>query len=220
MKGPDTTVFVLNRSLKFRMEISRVLAAAGYQARLFESAEAFLAVPTAETPGCLLLDISLPGISGLELQRSLLGSPYARPMVFLTRKGDVQVSVNAMKAGAIDFLTTPIDDARLVSAIEAAIRLDVVQRTDRALRHLILERLNQLTKRERQVMEQVTCGRLNKQIASDMGIGEKTVKVHRRRIMSKLMVRSVPELVRLVAKVGIAKVAPRLEAMNLTWQAA
>jgi FixJ family two-component response regulator len=215
-----STVFVLNSSWEFRTELSRVLTAAGYQARLFESAEGFLAAPDAGTPGCVLLDIALPGISGLELQRSLLGSPYARPMVFLTGEGDIQISVNAMKAGAIDFLTKPIDHTRLFCALEAGIRLDVAQRGERAIRNVIRERLKQLTKRERQVMEQVTGGRLNKQIASDLGIGEKTVKVHRGRVMSKMMVRSVPELVQLAAKAGIAKATPRLEAMNLTWQQA
>jgi FixJ family two-component response regulator len=215
-----SSVFVLNSSCEFRMELLRVLTAAGYQARLFESAEEFLATADAETPGCVLLDIFLPGISGLELQRSLLGSPYTRPMVFLSGEGDIQISVNAMKAGAIDFLTKPIDHARLFCALEAGIRLDVAQRGERAIRNLIRARHKQLTMRERQVMEQVTHGRLNKQIASDLGIGEKTVKVHRSRVMSKMMVRSVPELVQLATKAGIAKAPPRLEAMNLTWQQA
>jgi FixJ family two-component response regulator len=204
MKDAASTVFVLNRSWEFRMELSRVLTAAGYQVRLFESAEGFLAAPDVETPGCVLLDICLPGISGLELQRSLLGSPHARPMVFLTGKGDIQISVNAMKAGAIDFLTNPVDSQRLFAAIEEALRRDGAQRVDRALRHTIELRFKQLTRREREVLTHIVRGSLNKQIAWEFGCGVKTIKVHRGRVMQKMGVSCVPELIRMAGRVGIA----------------
>ena len=144
------------------------------------------------------------GLSGLDLQRLFVEMPCARPIVFISGRSDIQTSVNAMKAGAVDFLTKPIDDVRLVAAVEQALRRDAEQRRDRAMRNMIQHRLKELTRRERQVMEHVIRGRLNKQIAVDLGIGEKTVKVHRARVMPKMGVRSVAELVQLVARVGVA----------------
>ncbi len=139
----------------------------------------------------------------MELQRALDGSPNARPIVFLTGMGDIPTSVQAMKAGAVDFLTKPIDAKRLFAAIEQALRLNAEQRLERTIRNTIEQHLQTLTPRERQVMAQVIRGRLNKQIAADLGTGEKTIKVHRARVMSKMHVRSVPELVQLAARVGI-----------------
>ncbi len=201
------TVFIVDDTREVRGGLSRVLGAAGYQVRSFESAECYLEDLDAQdcaSAGCLLLDICMPGMSGLDLQRALNGSVCSRPIVFLTGHGDLQQGVDAMKAGAVDFLTKPIDSARLVAAVDEAIRLDAAEREERALRDLIRKRLATLTFRERQVMEQVTRGKLNKQIAVLLGIGEKTVKVHRARVMSKMIVDSVPELVRLAARVGIA----------------
>lgn len=133
----------------------------------------------------------------------LASSQVARPIVFLTGVGDVQTSVHAMKDGAIDFLTKPVDDLKLFEAVELALRRDLEQRRERSIRTTIQHRLEVLTPRERQVMAQVIRGRLNKQIAADLGTGEKTVKVHRARVMSKMMVRSVAELVQLGARVGV-----------------
>ena len=200
MDGAARTVFIVDDTRQVRMALSRLLAAAGYRVRTFESAERFLREQDAEAPGCLLLDVCLPGLSGLDLQRLLVEMPCARPIVFLSGRSDIQTSVHAMKAGAVDFLTKPIDDERLVAAVEQALRRDAEQRRDHAIRNMIQQRIKELTPREREVMEHVIRGRLNKQIAVDLGIHEKTVKVHRSRVMPKMGVRSVAELVQLAAR--------------------
>jgi FixJ family two-component response regulator len=215
------TVFIVDDAPEVRRGLSRVLGAAGYQVRPFESAECFLEVLDAgdrDSPGCLLLDIFMSGMSGLDLQRALADSGRSRPIVFLTGYGNIEMGVHAMKAGAVDFLTKPIDSVRLIAAVDEAMRLDAAERDERALRNLIRKRLATLTFREREVMEQVTRGKLNKQIAVQLGIGEKTVKVHRARVMSKMTVRSVPELVQLAARVGIANDMPLTEAWVLPAQ--
>jgi RNA polymerase sigma factor (sigma-70 family) len=219
MNGKVRTVFVVDDAQEVRKALSRVLSAAGYQVCLFESAERFLAEQDTETPGCLLLDICMPGLSGLELQHALMGSPRARPIVFLTGRGDIQSSVSAMKEGAVDFLTKPIDDEQLFAAVDAALGRDEEQRLDGAIRRMINKRLETLTPRERQVMAYVVRGRLNKQIAAELGTGEKTVKVHRARMMSKMVARSVAELVQLGARVGV-EIQPSLcvGAASLNWK--
>ena len=199
----DGCVFIVDDAREIRAALTCMLEVANYQVRAFESAERFLAEQDCEVPGCLLLDIGLPGMSGIDLQRALVGSRDARPIIFLTGQGDIKSSVQAMKLGAVDFLTKPVDEARLFAAVDQAIRLDVVARRDRAICEFIQQRLQVLTRRERQVMEFVIRGHLNKQIAAELGIGEKTVKIHRYRVMSKIGVRSVAELVLLVARVGI-----------------
>jgi FixJ family two-component response regulator len=203
MNGPASTVFLVDGHSEFRTALSHLLVATGYSVRLFESAKCFLDDVDAATPGCLLLDVDLPGLSGLELQRALIGSPCAHPIIFLSGTCDIHTSVQAMKAGAIDFLTNPIDAERLIPAIEQALRHDAKLRRERETGELIHQRLKKLTSRERQVMERVIRGQLNKQIAADLGTGEKTVKVHRGRMMAKMSVRSVPDLVRLGAHVGL-----------------
>ncbi len=204
MSDGTRTVFVVDDAREVRTALSRVLGAAGYEVRAFESAERFLEDQDGEVPGCLLLDICMPGMSGLDVQRALAGTKRGRPIVFLTGHGDIQTSVHAMKVGAVDFLTKPIDTTRLFAAVEQALKVDEASRRERGICKAIEQRLETLTPRERQVMEQVISGRLNKQIAAQLGIGEKTVKVHRARVMSKMEVRSVAELVQLAAKVGIA----------------
>lgn len=205
MNAEARTVFVVDDTREVRVALSRILSAAGYQVRSFESAERFLEEQDCETPGCLLLDICMPRMSGLDVQRSLADSADSRPIVFLTGHGDIQSSVQAMKIGAVDFLTKPVDHARLFAAVDQALQRDFVARNERAIRSVIEKRLEALTPRERQVMDQVTRGRLNKQIAADLGIGEKTVKVHRARVMSKMDVRSVAELVQLASRVGMVQ---------------
>jgi len=212
------TVFIVDDAREVRSGLSRVLGGAGYQARAFESAERFLEdldAQDCDSPACLLLDICMPGMSGLDLQRALVDSAQSHPIVFLTGYGDIEKGVHAMKAGAVDFLTKPIDSARLIAAVDEALRLDAAERDERALLNLIRKRLATLTFRERQVMEQVTRGKLNKHIAVQLGIGEKTVKVHRARVMSKMIVDSVPELVQLAARVGIANEIPATGAWAL-----
>jgi FixJ family two-component response regulator len=199
--------------LEIRVSLSRLLAAAGYEVHSFDSAEGFLAAHEAATPGCLLLDVSMPGMSGLALQDALAESEYGYPIVFLTGRGDVQASVRAMRAGAVDYLTKPIDGTRLFAAVDRALRLDAAERGAAAIRRAIELRVESLTRRERQVMEHVVCGRLNKQIAADLGTGEKTVKVHRGRVMAKMGARSVAELVQLGARVGVA-MAPFLRKLG------
>ena len=197
------TVFVIHGVPEDRDALSRRLASAGYRVCTFRSAERFLEEQDAVTPGCLLVDVALPGMSGLDLQRALIRSQFLRPVIFFTDKGDVQSSVRAMKAGAVDFLTKASDDARIFAAVDQALRVDREARRTRAVNKLIDQRIEALTPRERQVMEQVVFGRLNKQIAAELGTGEKTVKVHRARVMSKMGARSVAELVYLAARVGI-----------------
>jgi RNA polymerase sigma factor (sigma-70 family) len=203
VNGVEKTVFIVEDALAVRAALTRMLHAAGYRVRSFKSAEDFLDEQNDAEPGCVLLDVFLPGLSGIELQRELARSLLPRPIVFLTGNGDIKTGVAAMKEGAVDFLTKPIDNVRLFAAVEQALQRDQEQRAQFEIRRVIHHRLETLTPRERQVMAQVVRGRLNKQIAADLGTGEKTVKVHRARVMAKMAVRSVPELVQLGARVGM-----------------
>jgi FixJ family two-component response regulator len=200
----EPTVFLVDDSREVRIALTRLLSAAGYAVRAFDSAESFLEEQDAKSPGCLLLDLCLPGLSGVQLQHALAKSACSRPIIFLTGMGDIQISVKAMKEGAVDFLTKPIDNRQLFAAVEQALQRDAVQRREEAIHNLIHRRFDTLTPREREVMVQVIRGRLNKQIAADLGTGEKTVKVHRARVMAKMEARSVAELVQLAERVGIS----------------
>jgi FixJ family two-component response regulator len=204
MNNESGTVFVIDDDPAVCRSLSRLLAAAGYRVRAFASAEGFLAERDSEALGCLVLDVCLPGLDGMELQRSLLDSACPRPIVFLTGRSDIQTSVTAMKAGAVDFLTKPIDGERLIAAVDRALRCDEERRQEYAIRSAIQRRFDKLTSREKQVMDRIIRGRLNKVIAAELGIGEKTVKVHRARLMEKMGVRSVAELVPLAARIGVA----------------
>jgi RNA polymerase sigma factor (sigma-70 family) len=219
MHAAAPTVFIVEDAPEVRKSLSRVLGAAGYQVRSFESAEQFLAEHHGDAQGCLLLDICMPGQSGLELQHALVASQHALPIVFLTGIGDIRMSVAAMKDGAVDFLTKPIDNLRLFAAVEQALRRDQEHRAQAEIRRLIHRRLETLTPREREVMTRVIRGRLNKQIAAELGTGEKTIKVHRARMMSKMLARSVPELVQLGARVGV-EIEPALGVgtSDLSWR--
>jgi FixJ family two-component response regulator len=218
MPHSPPTVFIVDDAPQVRAALSRLLSAADYHVRSFDSAEQFLEEHDLHAPGCLLLDYFMPGLSGLELQRALIGLQCARPIVFLTGAGDVQVSVNAMKGGAVDFLTKPIDPGLLFAAVEQALHRDTTQRRMGDIRCFIQRRFDTLTARERQVLAEVVRGRLNKQIAADLGTGEKTVKVHRARVMSKMEVRSIAQLVQLAGRVGIS-IQPDLDqrGANLHW---
>jgi FixJ family two-component response regulator len=219
MSGTSGTVFIVDDAQEVRISLSRLLKLAGYGVQAFESAEIYLQAQRADAHGCLLLDICLPGLSGIELQYRLLDSPCARPIVFLTGRGDIQTSVAAMKAGAVDFLTKPIESERLLAAVNQALKRDAELRRERELQGAIEARTGRLTPRERQVMAGIVRGRLNKQIASDLGAGEKTIKVHRGRVMTKMGVRSLPELVWLASRVKVAIEPVLKDATTLSWMA-
>jgi FixJ family two-component response regulator len=197
------TVFVVDDAEEARAGLARLLGAAGYQVRAFESVERFFKEHDSEAPGCLLLENCMPGMSGLDAQRLLNRSEFRRPIIFLTGHGDVQTSVQAMKQGAVDFLTKPIDEVRLLAAVNQALQLDLAARHQRAICRNIEQRLSTLTPRQREIMEQIIRGRTNKRIALDLGIVEKTVKIHRARVMSKMDARTVPGLVHLAIRVGV-----------------
>jgi FixJ family two-component response regulator len=203
LKMESSTVFVIDQVAAVRQATSDLLAAEGYRVLKFESAEGFLAEQKPELPGCLLVDVCLPGLNGLQLQYALKSRPCPRPIVFLADRCDVQTSVSAMKAGAVDFLMKPTEAKILLAAIHRAVWCDADQRSRFALRTTIQQRFDALTPRERQVMKHVIGGKLNKQIAADLGTGEQNVKMHRARVMSKMRARSVPELVQLGTLVGV-----------------
>ena len=178
--------------------LGRLLRSAGFAVRTFPSPQVFLNEHDATAPGCVVLDLSMPGLDGLQIQQALGRLGDGCPIVFITGHGDIASSVTAMKAGAVDFLTKPFDASRLLEAVRTAVAKDRAAREVRAERSSIGVRMAALTPREREVMAQVCAGRLNKQIAADLGIAEKTVKVHRARVMKKMAAGSVAELVQLV----------------------
>jgi len=182
--------------------LGRLLQSAGYAVRTFSSSQDFLAHYSGGTPGCIVVDLAMPGLNGLELQRALSEKADARPVVFISGQGSVPESVQAMKAGAVDFLTKPVDDRKLIGAVNAAIERDRVAREAQAGRSAVAARLATLTPREREVLERVVAGKLNKQIAAELGTAEKTVKVHRACMMRKMQVGSLAELVRLWTVMG------------------
>jgi FixJ family two-component response regulator len=208
MSTHKAMVFIVDDDDDVRAAIARLLSTAHYGTRTFDSAHDFLANHNPEPPGCIILDVAMPGLTGLQLQQFLATSDTPRPIIFLTGVGDVPTSVRAMKAGAVNFLTKPVDDTELFAAIEEAIRVDQVERRFRQRKQIIEKRLAKLTPRERQVLEHVVSGQLNKQIAADLGTVEKTIKVHRSRVMHKMGARSVAELVQLATCVGIVASPP------------
>lgn len=197
------TVFLVDDDPRIVKALTRVLQIQGFAVRPYTLPQQFLAEHDAAIPGCALLDVSLPGLDGLELQETLTAAGTTRPVVFITGQGDIPTSVRAMKAGAVDFLTKPVDTADLLAAIRRAEELDARARQLRTERASIEERLATLTPREREVMGHVVVGRLNKQIAFDLGTVEKTIKFHRGAIMRKMGARSALELVRMVEKAGV-----------------
>ena len=199
------TIFLVDDDAGVLKALARLLQARGYEVRSFTSPQTFLANHDASVPGCAILDVSMPDLDGLALQQALTAGGSRRPVIFLTGKGDIPTSVRAMRAGAIDFLTKPVDDCDLLQAIARAEKEDSEIRSANASLNSINARLAMLTPREREVMTHVIAGRLNKQIAGDLGTVEKTVKVHRGRVMNKLGVRSVADLVRLAEKAGITR---------------
>ena len=204
MPAPSPTVFVVDDYAPVRRSIVRLLHAAGFVVVAFASAEEFLAQYDPQTLGCLVLDVAMPTLNGLELQHVLAQTGSLLPIIFLTGTADIPKSVQAMKHGASDFLTKPVNDEDLLSAVRVAFEKNRSVRQQQTELSEILARLATLTPREREVLEYVVTGKLNKQIAGDLGTVEQTVKVHRARVMQKMRVRSVAELVRLTQRCGIS----------------
>src|SRR5437667_3359660 len=200
---PSPTVFVVDDDAAIRKAVSRLLRSAGIAVAVFESPTEFLAQYDPNTPGCLVLDLAMPGFNGLQLQTALGEKGSSLPIIFLTGHGDVSKSVQAMKGGAFDFLTKPVNAKNLLPAIRAAIERDAVSRGEQAELSEIHARLDTLTPREREVLQHVVAGKLNKQIASDLGVTEATIKMHRARVMTKMKVQGVADLVRLAEVCGI-----------------
>src|SRR5437763_7774949 len=200
---PSPTVFVVDDYAPVRRSISRLLQAAGFAVAAFASADEFLAQFDPQTMGCLVLDVAMPTLNGLELQHILEKTGSLLPIIFLTGHGDIPKTVQAMKHGASDFLTKPVNDEELLAAVRMAIEKNRALRQEQAQLFEIQARLATLTPREREVLEYVVAGKLNKQIAGNLGTVEQTVKVHRAHVMEKMRVQSVAELVRLTQRCGI-----------------
>ena len=203
MGTTDFSVFLIDDDPGVLKALTRLLQTAGYKTKAFSSSEAFLDEHDPSVPGCAVLDLTMPGLDGLEVQQKLAGKAAGRPIVFLTGHGNVPVSVRAMRAGAVDFLLMPVNRDDVLEAVGRAAALDKVTRRADEERRAIYALLEKLTPREREVLMHVIAGRLNKQIAADLGTVEKTIKVHRSRMMAKMGVRTVAALVRLTQKVSL-----------------
>jgi FixJ family two-component response regulator len=204
MSEPEPTVFLVDDDGPVLRALARLLGAAGYAVRPYQSPEAFLAEHDGAVPGCAVLDLSMPGIDGLAIQAALAAGPVFRPVIFLTGAGDIPTSVRAMKAGAVDFLTKPVDRDALFAAVGQAIAADREARRAQGGLAATRARVASLTPREREVLALVVAGRLNKQIAHALGTSVKTVKVHRGRMMAKMGVHTVADLVRAAGAAAIA----------------
>ena len=193
----DPSVLIIDDDPDFSDSVGRLLQSVGLRTEQFSSVHDFLNADLADGPTCLVLDIRMPGRSGLELQRELAAANRQLPIIFITAHGDIPMTVQAMKAGAIEFLTKPFRDQDLLDAIEAGLARDSARRKNEKNLIVLRERFETLSPRERAIMIQVTAGRLNKQIAGELGISESTVKVHRTNLMRKMQARSLPELSRM-----------------------
>jgi FixJ family two-component response regulator len=199
-------VFVVDDDPSVRRAIKRLVESVGLRVELFGSAQEFLGSERPDSPNCLVLDIRLPGMSGLDFQRELADAGIHIPIIFITAHGDIPMTVRAMKAGAVEFLTKPFRDQDLLDAIQQGLERDRTRRAQEAEVAILRERLDSLTPGERKVLPLVVSGRPNKQIAAEIGTSEATVKVHRSQLMRKMAADSLPELVRMSEKIGIALV--------------
>jgi FixJ family two-component response regulator len=202
MPGVMPIVFVVDDDVSVRESLEPLIRTAGWQPETFASAQEFLSQPRRPVPCCLVLDVTLPGLSGLELQKQL-AERMDMPIIFITGHGDIRMSVQAMKGGAVEFLTKPFQDDILLDAIRAAIERSRVALRDEAQLLVLRDCYASLTPRERQVMERVVAGLLNKQVGSELGISEITVKAHRGQMMRKMKADSLPDLVRMAARLGL-----------------
>ncbi|MDQ2695037.1 MAG: response regulator [Pseudomonadota bacterium] len=203
MSDPLPTVFLVDDEPSVLRALDRLLRSAGLNVAAFASPQAFLDGHDPQARGCLVLDVAMPGLDGLALHRALGARDSPLPVIFLTGHGDIPMSVRALKQGAVDFLCKPVHDDDLLRAVHEAIEQDRLGRQARREEADIRRRLATLTPREREVLERVIAGRLNKQIAAELGTVEKTIKVHRAHVMEKMQVRSVAELVQLAARAGV-----------------
>src|ERR687892_2015048 len=204
MSEEQPTVFVIDDDPSVREALAGLLRSVGLESRSFGSTREFLQSERPDGPGCLVLDVRLPERSGLDFQRELAESGIALPIVFITGHGDIPMSVRAIKAGAIEFLTKPFHDQELLDAIQLGIERDRARRRDAVAAAGLHERFGSLTPREREIMALVVRGRLNKQIAADLNVSEITVKVHRGQVMRKMGAKSLAELVRMADRLGVS----------------
>jgi len=199
----DATVFVVDDDAPMRESLKNLIRSVGLRAELFASAQEFLRSKRPDVPSCLVLDGRLPGPSGLDLQRRAAEAGVEIPIIFITGHGDIPMSVRAMKAGAVEFLTKPYRDQDLLDAIQQALERDRKAREQRTAMEELRTRFSSLTPREREVMARVVAGLLNKQIGAELGTSETTVKIHRHQVMEKMGAGSLPELVRMADRLGI-----------------
>jgi FixJ family two-component response regulator len=208
MGNADPSVLLIDDDPEFRDSVARLLRTVGLHTREFSSVPDFLKADPPEGPTCLVLDVRMPGGSGLELQRDLAAANRQVPIIFITAHADVPMTVQAMKGGAIEFLTKPFRDQDLLDAVEAGLARDRARRESERALAALRERFDTLSSRERDIMLHVVAGRLNKQIAHDIGIAESTVKVHRTNLMRKMKARSLPELSRMADTLNVRRPQP------------
>jgi FixJ family two-component response regulator len=203
MKETDAVVFVVDDDGPMRESLKNLIRSVGLRVELYSSAQEFLESNRPDMPSCLVLDVRLPGLSGLELQKRTIEAGIEIPIIFITGYGDIPMTVNAMKAGAVEFLVKPFRDQDLLDAIQKALEHDHKARDQRAAQEGLRSRFASLTPREREVMARVVAGLLNKQVGVELGMSETTVKIHRHQVMEKMRAGSLPELVRMADRLGI-----------------